>query len=136
MEFEKLKLLLEAKGYRNIRVKHWKKHDTLCLTDKVGNKIKITLTSRVEQVPVCSWAMLFRLEGLEEGIRLRGEDEVPKDEAKRAVKDYILAHPGSLTSDITLALKLEPLYVVNLLKELAREGVPLHRDSREGGGVE
>lgn len=55
----------------------------------------------------------------EEGIVLR---EIPEEEARKLILDYIEKHPGCLTSEIIENLALDPLLVGRILRQLEKEG--------------
>jgi len=61
LEFEKLKRLMEDRGYCDISVKRWKNHDWLCFKDSARNTVKLFLKTRVEQVPYITWVRLLGL---------------------------------------------------------------------------
>lgn len=48
--------------------------------------------------------------------------KVPKDEAKATIKNYVLTHPGRLTSQIIEDLRFDPEIVMEALKELTEKG--------------
>ena len=50
---------------------------------------------------------------------------IGKDEAKNQIREYIAQHPGSLTSEIIEALKIDPITTADTLEELKREGLVL-----------
>jgi hypothetical protein len=50
---------------------------------------------------------------------------IGKDEAKNQIREYITQHPGSLTSEIIEALRIDPLTTVDILEELKHEGLVL-----------
>ena len=54
----------------------------------------------------------------EEVIELK---KIPKDEAKKLILDYIEKHEGCWTDEIIFDLKLDPVLVVEVLKELEGE---------------
>jgi hypothetical protein len=50
---------------------------------------------------------------------------ISKDEAKDQIRQYITQHPGSLTSEIIEALRIDPITTVDTLRELKHEGLVL-----------
>jgi len=50
---------------------------------------------------------------------------------KQAVKDYITVHPGALSTEISEATSIPIFTVAAILRELAKEGVTLHRGEKE-----
>ncbi|AIY89940.1 MarR family transcriptional regulator [Geoglobus acetivorans] len=73
----------------------------------------------------------FKLKSLSEIISsmLNREKEVvylrtiPVGEAKKLVLDYIERHPGCWTEEIFMNLRLDPLLVSKVLRELEKEGL-------------
>ena len=45
---------------------------------------------------------------------------LPKNEAKKLILDYIEKHPGAWTDEIFMDLKLDPILVFEVLRELER----------------
>jgi hypothetical protein len=50
---------------------------------------------------------------------------ISKDEAKNQIREYITQHPGSLTSEVIEALRIDPITTADTLEELKREGLVL-----------
>ena len=81
-------------------------------------KSKILILKKIENLK-------REIEELEEAIleekpvELR---EIPIDEAKKLILDYIDRNPGCYTDDIIFDLQLDPILVVKALKELEEEG--------------
>lgn len=48
--------------------------------------------------------------------------KVSKEEARLMVKNYVINHPGCLTSEIIQDLKIDPELVVEILNELVNKG--------------
>lgn len=48
---------------------------------------------------------------------------IPKEQAAKKILDYVDAHPGAYTSEIFLALKLDPRLVYEVLHELERKDI-------------
>lgn len=48
---------------------------------------------------------------------------IPKKQAEKKILEYIDAHPGAYTSEIFLALKLDPRLVYDVLHELERKNI-------------
>jgi len=53
---------------------------------------------------------------------------IPKDEAKKLIKEYIKNNPGCFTSEIIEALHLDPKLVIEILHELEEKGEVLSRE--------
>ncbi len=48
---------------------------------------------------------------------------IPKDEARKLILDYIEKHPGCWTDEIFMNLRLDPILVFEVLRELEKEGL-------------
>ena len=53
-------------------------------------------------------------------VKLRS---IPKKQAEKKILNYVDSHPGAYTSEIFLALKLDPRLVYEVLHELARKDI-------------
>lgn len=52
---------------------------------------------------------------------------ISKDDAKNQIRQYIIQHPGSLTSEIIEALRIDPITTADTLHELKDEGLVLSK---------
>jgi hypothetical protein len=52
---------------------------------------------------------------------------ISKDEAKNEIRQYVIKHPGSLTSEIIEALRIDPITTADSLEELKHEGLVLNQ---------
>ena len=91
------------------------------LEDAMGNY------SWLIALPSIATGLCYWIHYLYETIRMENKNlielkKIPLEEAKNKIYRYIKEHPGCLTSDIILNLKLDPNLVLEALSHLKREG--------------